>query len=1158
VDDDASTEPSRQQHLLTASERLVTARSISEVVEVLRDTARNTVGAEGIAVVLKDGDRCAYVAEDAVSPLWQGESFPQNTCISGWAMRHGQTVTIRDVRLDERIPQEAYARTFVRSLVMVPIGRPEPVAALGAYWSEVADHDDGSIERLEALARLATIAVENARLAAARDRAHALSTAQNRILERAVEDAPLEDTLTAIVREVETLSDTGVLGSILLLDDNGRHLSHGAGPSLPTEYNAAIDGIDVGPSVGSCGTAAFTGEAVFVSDISSDPLWADFRDLALSHNLRACWSIPIRSADGTLLGTFAMYHRQQRVPQQADLEIVDFVVRTAALVIERSRSEMSLRRSEARYRQIVEGSEDFAIVTFDAEGRVTGWNRGAENVVGHDAAYAVGRPGDFFYTEADRSSGAFRHELERARRDGRAVNERWHLCASGERFWGSGLMMPLAMDHGGFMKIFRDGTAEHEAEAHLRASEERLRFLGELEERLFRSEDAEQAMASATELLGRRIAASRCAYADVEEDGDTFHIRRDFVADDNASSAGTYSLDLFGARAASNMHGGNVLVVRDVGAELDDVGVDTFRSIGIEAIICCPLIKAGRLTAMMAIHQDQPRNWTADEIALTRDVVERCWAHVERVGAEARLRDSEERLRLAVTNAEVGFWDVDVVNDVLIWPARTKAMFGISPDVPVTMRDFYEGLHPDDRAATSEAYAAAADPARRAFYDVDYRTVGKEDGVVRWVAAKGRGVFDDRGRCLRVAGTTVDITARKVAEEALRELNATLEARVERAVAEREAAQEALRQSQKMEAMGQLTGGVAHDFNNLLTPIVGALDMLQRKGIGGEREQRLIDGAAKSAERAKTLVQRLLAFARRQPLQAIAVDVAKLVHGMGDLVSSTTGPQIKVVVEAPDDLPAARADPNQLEMAILNLAVNARDAMPDGGTLRISAARGAARGGERPGLKAGDYIRLSVADTGAGMDEATMARAIEPFFSTKGIGKGTGLGLSMVHGLASQLGGALVIRSALGLGTNIELWLPVSDVSPDTVDPSPNSTAVSRAESVLLVDDEELVRISTADMLVDLGYEVREASSGEEALRIIDKGAHFDLLVTDHLMPGMTGTDLAAAIRSMRPGISVLLVSGYAENEGIAADLPRLTKPFRKDELATSLMQLSI
>jgi PAS domain S-box-containing protein len=235
----------------------------------------------------------------------------------------------------------------------------------------------------------------------------------------------------------------------------------------------------------------------------------------------------------------------------------------------------------------------------------------------------------------------------------------------------------------------------------------------------------------------------------------------------------------------------------------------------------------------------------------------------ERRSAEAGLHETAERLQLATENAEVGFWDVDPINDVLIWPPRTKAMFGISPDVPVTMRDFYDGLHPDDREATSETYAAAADPERRALYDVEYRTIGKEDGLLRWVAAKGRGVFDAAGRCIRVVGTAIDITARKRAEEQLRELNETLEIRVAERTAELEAAHEQLRQSQKLEAMGSLTGGVAHDFNNLLTPIVGALDMLQRWGAGGEREQRLIAVAAQSAERAKTLVQRLLAFSRR-------------------------------------------------------------------------------------------------------------------------------------------------------------------------------------------------------------------------------------------------------------------------------------------------------
>lgn len=358
--------------------------------------------------------------------------------------------------------------------------------------------------------------------------------------------------------------------------------------------------------------------------------------------------------------------------------------------------------------------------------------------------------------------------------------------------------------------------------------------------------------------------------------------------------------------------------------------------------------------------------------------------------------------------------------------------------------------------------------------------------------------------------------------------------------------------------MGQLTGGVAHDFNNLLTPIIGGLDALRRRGVGGAREQRLIEGALQSADRAKTLVQRLLAFARRQPLQPAPVDVVGLVNGMADLVASTSGPQIKVVVNAADNMPSALADPNQLEMAILNLAVNARDAMPDGGMLRISLTSEQIGPGHRSNLKPGACIGVSVSDTGIGMDEATLARAVEPFFSTKGLGKGTGLGLSMVHGLASQLGGGLSLTSKPGLGTNVELWLPVSDRPADHIvkvfEAPPEVKSVGTA---LLVEDDEAVRMSTADMLTELGYSVVEVGSAEEALRALNRGVQIDILVTDHLMPGMTGVDLARAVQRERPHMPILIVSGYAEAEGVAPDLPRLTKPFRQPELAASFATLT-
>ena len=371
------------------------------------------------------------------------------------------------------------------------------------------------------------------------------------------------------------------------------------------------------------------------------------------------------------------------------------------------------------------------------------------------------------------------------------------------------------------------------------------------------------------------------------------------------------------------------------------------------------------------------------------------------------------------------------------------------------------------------------------------------------------------------------------------------------------ATEEALRQSQKVEAMGLLTGGVAHDFNNLLTPILGGLDMLVRRGVGNERERRLIDGALQSAERATILVQRLLAFSRRQPLQLVAVDISMLVEGLVGLLGSTLGPTIELYVDIEPGLLPANADHNQLEMALLNLAVNARDAMPEGGKLSITAKRNSARQGNASGLPLGDYVLLCVVDTGAGMDDATRQRAIEPFFSTKGIGKGTGLGLSMVHGLAAQLGGGLTIESAPGKGTSIELWLPIStaaicvEQAPATVPPKSVGRGVA-----LLVDDEVLVRMSTADMLIDLGFQVVEAGSAEEALQFLTSGTVPNILITDHLMPGMNGADLAREARAMYPTIPILIVSGYAKLEGIAQDLPLLTKPFRNAELVASISAL--
>ena len=391
---------------------------------------------------------------------------------------------------------------------------------------------------------------------------------------------------------------------------------------------------------------------------------------------------------------------------------------------------------------------------------------------------------------------------------------------------------------------------------------------------------------------------------------------------------------------------------------------------------------------------------------------------------------------------------------------------------------------------------------------------------------------------------------REAALDQLRDFAATLEQRVEERGRQLEQAQEALRQSQKLEAMGQLTGGVAHDFNNLLTPIIGSLDLLKERGVGGPREQKLIDGAIKASERAVVLVQRLLAFARRQPLSPSAVDFATMLAELRPLITTTVGAQITLKLDIAPGMPLAMADRNQVEMAFLNLAVNARDAMPDGGTLTIGADYQRVEGGHPAGLKPGAYIRVTVADTGRGMDDETRLRAVEPFFSTKGIGRGTGLGLSMVHGLVTQLGGGIVIDSVLGRGTAIGIWLPATADMPIATAKIISMPLPRRTGTVLVVDDEELVRVATADMLGELGFQVVEAESGAEALAILNDRPGIDFLVTDHLMPAMTGMELITAARTQRPELPVLIVSGYSDLGGITPGLPRLQKPFRQHELA--------
>ena len=411
-----------------------------------------------------------------------------------------------------------------------------------------------------------------------------------------------------------------------------------------------------------------------------------------------------------------------------------------------------------------------------------------------------------------------------------------------------------------------------------------------------------------------------------------------------------------------------------------------------------------------------------------------------------------------------------------------------------------------------------------------------------------------------------DVTERMVAEKALRDseallrrTNSELETRVEERTREREAALGQLYESQKLETIGQLTGGVAHDFNNLLSVILGSLSLLKKRLPPDPRATRLIDGAIQGAERGATLTKRLLAFARRQELKLEAIELQTLIPDMVDFLRQSVGPAVEIAVDIADDVAPIMIDANQFELALMNLAVNARDAMPQGGLLTIAGRNATTDRSKLPiGIPQGEYVRLTVADTGEGMDEATRAKAMEPFFTTKGIGKGTGLGLSMVHGLTAQSGGAMDVASDVGKGTVITLWLP-SACGAEVVRDPPMSEAVVEATArpalrILLVDDDVLVSMNTANMLIDLGHDVLEAHSGVHALRMLESEGTFDAVITDYAMPGMNGLELATRITTERPQMLVILATGYAElpTESSIA-FPRLSKPYTQGQLAEAL-----
>jgi signal transduction histidine kinase/CheY-like chemotaxis protein len=566
---------------------------------------------------------------------------------------------------------------------------------------------------------------------------------------------------------------------------------------------------------------------------------------------------------------------------------------------------------------------------------------------------------------------------------------------------------------------------------------QRLAVLEALGNAVANATDAQAILATSTRLIVEQLQLSNCAYADMDADEDGFTIRGDWAAPGSPSIVGHYQLRDFGEKAVTLLRAGKPLIIHDNRSELPPEESATFQAIGITATICVPLIKQGRLTALMAIHDKVPRAWSRFEQSLLSEVTERCWAHIERVRADANVRE----------------------------------------------------------------------------------------GLI-----------------------------------ALAELNATLEQRVEERSIRLAQAESALRQSQKLEAIGQLTGGVAHDFNNLLTIIRSSVDFLRQPNLSEERRQRYMRAVSDTVERASKLTSQLLAFARRQPLNPLVVNAGERLANIGEMLESVTGAQIHVCVEQPAHPCYIRVDLSQFETALINIALNARDAMNGQGLLKLRlechtplpAIRGHAGA-------SGPFVSIALADTGGGIDAQTLEHIFEPFFTTKDVGKGTGLGLSQVFGFAKQSGGNVDVASVIGHGTQFTLYLPqvtAAELEPNEVPDDDDAHPLHEQRRILVVEDNLDVGRFANQILQDLGYETAWATNAEEALQLAGADAMaFDAVFSDVVMPGITGVALARELRRRRPDLPVILTSGYSEELARSGydGFEFLAKPYSAEQVSRIL-----
>ncbi|MEJ5276950.1 MAG: PAS domain S-box protein [Thermogemmata sp.] len=899
----------------------------------------------------------AVIATDAQGRVELLNSVAEE--LTGWTAAEAQGRPLEEmfriVNEETRQPVESPVRRVLREGVVVGLanhtvllrrdGRPIPIADSGAPIRD----DQG---------RLAGVVLVFRDQSAERFHERRRE-AERRLLEELSRGRPLHLWLESLCREYQGLYPEA-LASVLLLE--GNRLRHGAAPDLPAEYNLAVDGVQIGPTVGSCGTAAFRNELVIVSDIATDPLWDIGRDLALPFGLRACWSIPIRGRQGEVLGTFAVYYRTPRSPQEPEIADLERWADIASLAITGFRDRQALEESEEKFRLLAE--ESLAGVYLIQDGRFVYINNAIAQMYGSTREETLALPSALdVVAPEDRAMVA---ENLRRRLSGETVSLRYR-----------------------FRVARRDGKI------------------------------------GIVEVMGRRI--------------------------------------FFQGRPAV------------LGTALDTT---------------------------------------------------------EQYQAEQALREREEFLRSLIRSIDGVVWEADPHTFRFTFVSeRAEKLLGYPVQRWLEEENFWANhLHPEDRDQAVQFCQSAT--ARGEDHTFEYRMVAA-DGRIVWVRDYVTVEKDAAGRTVALRGILVDITERK-----------RLEAQ--------------LLQAQKMEAIGRLAGGIAHDFNNLLTVILGYSQMLLQRLPPAEGGRELVQTIFEAGERASSLTQQLLAFSRQTIVEPKLIYLDQLIHDMEKMLRRLIGEDIVLATASAGRLPPVRIDPGQMSQIILNLAVNARDAMPQGGRLTLECST--IELDEHycrlhPQAQAGRHVCLAVSDTGIGMTPEVQERIFEPFFTTKELGKGTGLGLAVVYGIVRQHGGHIEVYSEVGHGTTFKVYLPAVQEPGWRELPLVEETPRGH-ETILLVEDDEAVRGLAQTSLEMYGYRVLWAADAAEALRLVEEHAgRIDLLLTDVVMPGMSGRELVEQVRQRQPHLKVLFMSGYTDDavlrHGLVhAEVAFLQKPFTPAGLA--------